>query len=137
MQHGWPVLTYTAEQLATIQEMPNPSAIVAQAIDTSGVCEPAAMLASGSRTLLVSKQKHGRVTMAIAQCTDSSATLLDSSSVTGREIGNSPIRVSEGQMAIARGQRHVGYRSARLRGPSEEASEPDTFLTSHPIKCCL
>ena len=27
MQHGWPVLTYTAEQLATIQEMPNPSAI--------------------------------------------------------------------------------------------------------------
>lgn len=126
MQHGWPVLTYTAEQLATIQEMPNPSAIVAQAIDTSGVCEPAAMLASGSRTLLVSKQKHGRVTMAIAQCTDSSATLLDSSSVTGREIGHSQTRVSEGQMATARGQGTLATIAPDSGGPSEEASEPDT-----------
>src|SRR5215813_2207821 len=28
-QHGWSVLAYTAEQLAAIQEMPNPSTIVA------------------------------------------------------------------------------------------------------------
>ena len=124
-QHEWPVLAYTAEQLATIQAMPNPSAIVAQAIEASGVCEPAAMLASGSRTLLVSKQKHGRVTMAIAQCTDSSATLLDSSSDTGREIGHSQTRVSEGQMATARGQGTL-VTAPDSGGPSEEASEPDT-----------
>jgi precorrin-4 C11-methyltransferase len=125
-QHGWPVFTYTAEQLATIQEMPNPSAIVAQAVETSGVCEPAAMLASGSRTLLVSKQKHGRVTMAIAQCPDSSATRLDPSSVTGREIGNSQTRVSEGQMVTARGQGPRATTAPDSGGPSEEALEPDT-----------
>jgi precorrin-4/cobalt-precorrin-4 C11-methyltransferase len=66
-QRGWPVLAYSAAQLADVQEMPNPSTIVAQAVGTPGVCEPAAMLASGSRTLLVSKQKHGRVTVAVAR----------------------------------------------------------------------
>jgi precorrin-4/cobalt-precorrin-4 C11-methyltransferase len=74
-QRGWPVLAYTAEQLAEIQEMPTPSAIVAQAVGTPGVCEPAAMLASGSRTLLVPKQKRGRVTVAVAQFTDSCSPL--------------------------------------------------------------
>jgi precorrin-4/cobalt-precorrin-4 C11-methyltransferase len=69
-QRGWPILAYTAEQLADIQEIPNPSAIVAQAVGTPGVCEPAAMLASGSRKLLVSKQKHGRVTVAVARLAD-------------------------------------------------------------------
>jgi precorrin-4/cobalt-precorrin-4 C11-methyltransferase len=65
-RRGWPVLAYTAEQLASVQEIPNPSAAVAQAVGTPGVCEPAAMLASGRRTLLVAKQKHGRVTVAVA-----------------------------------------------------------------------
>ena len=97
-----------------------------RAIETSGVCEPAAMLASGSRTLLVSKQKHGRVTVAIAQCTDNSATQLDSSSVTGRERGDSQARVSGGQMATARGQGTLATIAPDSGGPSEEASEPDT-----------
>src|ERR1700752_5044776 len=44
-QRGWPLLASTAEQLATIRVTPNPSAVVTQAIDISGVCEPAAMLA--------------------------------------------------------------------------------------------
>lgn len=136
MQHGWPVLTYTAEQLATIQEMPNPSAIVARAIDTSGVCEPAAILASGSRTLLVSKQKRGRVTMAIAQCTDNSATRLDSSSVTGRGRGHSQTRVSGGQMATAHGQGTLVTIAPDSGGPSEEASEPDTS-TDQPSRKVL
>jgi precorrin-4/cobalt-precorrin-4 C11-methyltransferase len=70
MHHGWPILAYTAEQLTAIQEMPNPSAIVAQAVGTPGVCEPAAILASGSPTLLVPKQKRGRVTVAIARPAD-------------------------------------------------------------------
>jgi precorrin-4 C11-methyltransferase len=84
------------------------------------------MLASGSRTLLVSKQKYGRVTMAIAQCPDSSATRLDPSSVTGREIGNSQTRVSEGQMVTARGQGPRATIAPDSGGPSEEASKPDT-----------
>ena len=125
-QHGWPVLAYTAEQLATIQAMPTPSAVVAQGIDTSGVCEPAAMLASGSRTLLVSKQKHGRVTVAIAQCTDRSATHLKSSSVTGREIGDSQTGVSGGQAATAREQGTSATVAPDSGGPSEEAVAPNT-----------
>jgi precorrin-4 C11-methyltransferase len=123
--HGWPVLAYTAEQLATVQAKPNPSAVVAQAIDTSGVCEPAAMLASGSRTLLVSKQKHGRVTVAIAQCTDSRATLLELSSVTGREIGHSQTRLAEGQMATAREQGTSATMVPDSERHTEEAAAPD------------
>jgi cobalt-precorrin 5A hydrolase len=73
--HGWPVRAYTPEQLAAIQALSSPAAGVAQPTATVGVCEPAAMLASGSRTLLVPKQKHGRVTVAIAQHTDRSCPL--------------------------------------------------------------
>ncbi|HXH08461.1 MAG TPA: precorrin-4 C(11)-methyltransferase [Alphaproteobacteria bacterium] len=66
-QRGWPVMTYTAEQLAQVDGVPNPSELVAQAVGTPGVCEPAALLASGSDTLLVPKQKRGRVTVAVAR----------------------------------------------------------------------
>jgi cobalt-precorrin 5A hydrolase/precorrin-3B C17-methyltransferase len=66
-QRGWPAITYTAEQLAQVAAMPNPSPIVAQAVGTPGVCEPAALLASGSQTLVVTKQKRGRVTVAVAR----------------------------------------------------------------------
>jgi cobalt-precorrin 5A hydrolase/precorrin-3B C17-methyltransferase len=66
-QRGWPAITYTAQQLAQVETMPNPSHIVAQAVGTPGVCEPAALLASGSQTLVVPKQKRGRVTVAVAR----------------------------------------------------------------------
>ncbi len=66
-QRGWPVVSYTSEQLAQVQDLPNPSDVVAQAVGTPGVCEPAAMLASGTNTLLVPKQKHQRVTVAVAR----------------------------------------------------------------------
>jgi len=70
-QRGWPVVTYSAEQLAQVSAMPNPSDIVAQAVGTPGVCEPAAMLASENPTLLVPKQKRGRVTVAVARLSGS------------------------------------------------------------------
>jgi cobalt-precorrin 5A hydrolase / cobalt-factor III methyltransferase / precorrin-3B C17-methyltransferase len=66
-QQSWPVVTYAAAQLAQVQGIPNPSDIVAQTVGTPGVCEPAALLASGSTTLLVPKQKCGRVTVAVAR----------------------------------------------------------------------
>ena len=62
----WPLMTYTAEELAQVRQIPTPSEVVAQAVGTPGVCEPAALLASGSDTLIVPKQKHGRVTVAAA-----------------------------------------------------------------------
>jgi cobalt-precorrin 5A hydrolase/precorrin-3B C17-methyltransferase len=70
-QRDWPVVTYTAGQLAQVQGVPNPSNIVVQAVGTPGVCEPAALLASGSATLLVPKQKCGRVTVAVARLSSS------------------------------------------------------------------
>jgi cobalt-precorrin 5A hydrolase/precorrin-3B C17-methyltransferase len=66
-QRGWPAITYTAEQLAQVDAIPNPSHIVAQAVGTPGVCEPAALLASGTQALVVPKQKRGRVTVAVAR----------------------------------------------------------------------
>ncbi len=66
-QRGWPAIAYTAEQLARVDAMPNPSRLVAQAVGTPGVCEPAALLASVSQTLVVTKQKRGRVTVAVAR----------------------------------------------------------------------
>jgi precorrin-4 C11-methyltransferase len=125
-QHRWPVLAYTTEQLATIQAIRDPSAVVVQAIETIGVCEPAAMLASGSRTLLVPKQKHGRVTVAIAQCIDSSATHLKSSSVPAREIGNRQTRVFEEHMATAREQGASAPMVPDSGESSVEAGAPDT-----------
>jgi cobalt-precorrin 5A hydrolase/precorrin-3B C17-methyltransferase len=69
-QRGWPVVAYTAEQLAQVHAIPNPSHVVAQAIGAPGVCEPAALLASGNGALMVPKQKHGRVTVAVARLSD-------------------------------------------------------------------
>jgi precorrin-4 C11-methyltransferase len=141
-QHGWPILTYTAEQLAAIRGIANPSTIVAQAIETSGVCEPAAMLASGSRTLLVPKQKHGRVTVAIARCTDCSATLLASSSVSGREkrhlqaVDERSRGVSKGQILTAHGEVPSGATAPASGRPSEETSAPDTS-TQRPSRKIL
>ncbi|HEX2184591.1 MAG TPA: cobalamin biosynthesis protein, partial [Chloroflexota bacterium] len=66
-QRGWPVMAYNAEQLAQVRAMPNPSDLVAQTVGTPGVCEPAAMLAAENATLLVPKQKCGRVTVAVAR----------------------------------------------------------------------
>ena len=110
---GWPVLAYTAEQLAEILEMPNPSAIVAQAVGTPGVCEPAAMLASGSRALLVPKQKHGRVTVAIARLTDDRSLPLPQ-----------PFPIEgEGGSGSARLQGPEGTRLRRTRGTIQARGE--------------
>jgi len=72
-QRGWPVVTYTAAQLAQVDGLPNPSAVVAQAVGTPGVCEPAALLASGGQSLLLPKSKQGRVTVAVARKTTTGA----------------------------------------------------------------
>jgi len=66
-QRDWPVVPYTPQQLAQVGGLPNPSEVVAQAIGTPGVCEPAALLAARNDTLLVPKQKRGRVTVAVAR----------------------------------------------------------------------
>ncbi|PSF32003.1 precorrin-3B C(17)-methyltransferase [Aphanothece hegewaldii CCALA 016] len=64
-----PLKTYTAEILKTVT-VPNPSHIVAQAVDTPSVAEAAALSAAkeyGEAVLLVQKQVTEAVTVAIAQ----------------------------------------------------------------------
>jgi cobalt-precorrin 5A hydrolase len=65
--HGVPVRSFRVEELAAVDNLPNPSERVRAKIGIPGVAEPAAMLASGSKTLVVEKQKGERITMALAR----------------------------------------------------------------------
>jgi precorrin-4/cobalt-precorrin-4 C11-methyltransferase len=134
-QRGWPVLAYTAQQLASLQGTPNPYTIADQTVNPTGVCEPAAMLASGSRTLLVSKQKRGRVTVAVAQCTDDSPTLAASSAPPGKEQGYQQV---SGELAslhptpiLTQGGAHLGQSHLTVLGLDPGAAEP---LTERGVK---
>jgi precorrin-4 C11-methyltransferase len=53
---GWQVVFYSAEELARVANIPNPSAVVERCVGSPGVAEPAALLASGADRLLVEKQ---------------------------------------------------------------------------------
>jgi precorrin-4 C11-methyltransferase len=55
-RHGWQTVFFCPDELAAISETPNPSPIVDRCIGTPGVAEPAALLASGARQLLVEKE---------------------------------------------------------------------------------
>jgi cobalt-precorrin 5A hydrolase len=75
-RRGWPLVTYTAEELEAVVEgggVENPSEQVRAHVGTRGVCEPAALRAAGAARLLVPKQRYtepgaGRsMTLAIAE----------------------------------------------------------------------
>jgi cobalt-precorrin 5A hydrolase len=55
---GWPIRTYTAEELDGVAGIQNPSETVKRYVGTRGVSEPAALLAAGADRLLVPKQKY-------------------------------------------------------------------------------
>jgi precorrin-4 C11-methyltransferase len=55
-RHGWQTVFYSAEELAAVTAIPNPSDVVARCVGTPGVAEPAALRASGAERLLVEKQ---------------------------------------------------------------------------------
>ena len=62
-----PIRAYPAADLAQVSGLPTPSEVVQAAVGTPGVCEPAALLASGATSLLVPKVKTARATAAIAR----------------------------------------------------------------------
>jgi cobalamin biosynthesis protein CbiG len=64
---GLPLRGFSAEALAQVPRVPTPSAVVEAAVGTPGVCEPAALLASGATELVVPKVKTARATAAIAR----------------------------------------------------------------------
>lgn len=62
---GVPLRCYAPEELSRVA--PNPSEVVRRHVGATGVCEPAALLASGARSLLVPKFKASGVTVAVAR----------------------------------------------------------------------
>jgi precorrin-4 C11-methyltransferase len=54
--HGWQTRFFSAEELAAVSGLPNPSEVVARCVGTPGVAEPAALLAAGTDHLLAEKQ---------------------------------------------------------------------------------
>jgi cobalamin biosynthesis protein CbiG len=61
---GWPLVGYTAAELAPVM-VPNPSEAVAARVGTGSVAEAAALVGGGE--LVVGKTVHGRVTVAVAR----------------------------------------------------------------------
>jgi cobalt-precorrin 5A hydrolase len=63
-QHGWPLVTYSAEQLNRVS-IPHPSETVFKYVGSYGVSEPAAKLASGAEDWMVEKVRSGNVTISV------------------------------------------------------------------------
>lgn len=64
---GLPIEYFSTAELAGVHGAPSPSDAVQRWIGIPGVCEPAALLSSGARELLVPKVKSANVTVAIAR----------------------------------------------------------------------
>ncbi|WP_019912303.1 cobalt-precorrin 5A hydrolase [Paenibacillus sp. HW567] len=65
-KYGWELVLYSPEQLNTVA-LEQPSATVFKATGAYGVCEPAALLSSGAKELVLKKKKSGNATIAIAK----------------------------------------------------------------------
>lgn len=57
-KYGWPLLTYSAEELEATQGIANPSEMVMKHVGTPSVSEAAALKAAGAPDLLVQKVKY-------------------------------------------------------------------------------
>lgn len=73
-KYGWPIETFTKDELNTVVDLPNPSQKVFKYAGTFGVSEPAAMLAAGRAAgngglgeLVVPKVKTNMLTLAVAR----------------------------------------------------------------------
>lgn len=66
-KHRFDVIYYTKDELNTIEPPSGESENTLKNVGAKGVCEPAAMLSSGARSLIVKKQKIGNVTIAVAE----------------------------------------------------------------------
>jgi cobalamin biosynthesis protein CbiG len=82
---GWPLITYSAPELAACAGEWTPSEAVQRAVGTGGVAEPAALLAAGARLLTVRKVKSERVTLAIARRSYGACPRLESGAVEIRQ----------------------------------------------------
>ncbi|WP_379160485.1 cobalt-precorrin 5A hydrolase [Paenibacillus sp. sgz5001063] len=65
-KYGWKLDLYSPEQLNTVV-LEQPSETVFKVTGAYGVCEPAALLSSGARDLVLRKKKSGNATIAVAR----------------------------------------------------------------------
>lgn len=70
---GWPLRIFSREEIATVENLPNPSAWAERVLNVAGVAEPSALLASGGRRMLIQKHKFPNVTVAVAKIEDCEA----------------------------------------------------------------
>jgi cobalamin biosynthesis protein CbiG len=66
-RRGVPLQAFSLEELAAVKPLPTPSEVVRKKIGIAGVAEPAALLAAGTRELLVPKERSRRVTAALSR----------------------------------------------------------------------
>jgi cobalamin biosynthesis protein CbiG len=69
-RQGVPLRTFGLKELAAVGPLPTPSERVRVKIGVAGVAEPAALLAAGTASLVVPKQRGRRVTVAVARRAD-------------------------------------------------------------------
>jgi cobalt-precorrin 5A hydrolase len=69
-QHRVPLRSFSVKELAQVADLPTPSETVRAKIGIAGVAEPAALLASGAKYLLMEKYRSERITMALARRED-------------------------------------------------------------------
>jgi cobalt-precorrin 5A hydrolase/precorrin-3B C17-methyltransferase len=117
----WPVLTFTAQDLATVT-VPNPSAVVADAVGTPSVAEAAALLAAGRGGELVApKHRSPHATVAIARRPPPTGRLF----VVGLGPGSAAQRTPAATAAVRHADVVVGYgpyvdQCADLLAPAQE-----------------
>lgn len=66
---GIPIEHHSADALNAVSAPADPSSHALAAVGAKGVCEPAALISSGSNTLLIKKKVCGNVTVAVAEKT--------------------------------------------------------------------
>jgi len=69
-RHALPLQFFPAEELNAVAAPSPESSHALDAVGARGVCEPAAILAAGGGPLLITKQKNGNVTIAVAESVD-------------------------------------------------------------------
>jgi len=69
-RHALPLDVFTAAELNAVAAPSPASPHALDAVGAKGVCEPAAILAAGGGPLLITKKKHGNVTVAVAEKVD-------------------------------------------------------------------
>lgn len=102
---GWPVVSFTTDELAAVS-VPNPSEIVAAAIGAPSVAEAAALLAAGpGATLVVPKTKSTTATVAIARRTGPRGAV----TLVGLGPGDVRLRTPAAVAAVRHADAVIGY----------------------------